>query len=73
MRSAATSRLRRDRGRGVAGAIKRAQIAWAKQRRIEALRTATELRLLQMRALNERLGYRRFYEEVVLRGPVATA
>jgi GNAT superfamily N-acetyltransferase len=64
---------RRDRGRGVAGAIKRAQIAWAKQRRIEALRTATELRLVHMRALNERLGYRRLYEEVVLRGPVATA
>jgi hypothetical protein len=29
------------------------------------------VRLAQMRALNERLGYVRRYEEVVLRGPVA--
>ena len=64
---------RADRCRGVAGAIKRAQIAWAKQRGIGAVRTATEVRLAQMSALNERLGYVRRYEEVVLRGPVAAA
>jgi GNAT superfamily N-acetyltransferase len=62
---------RGDRGRGVAGAIKRAQIAWAKQHGVPALRTATEVRLAQMRALNERLGYRRLYDEIVLRGPTA--
>jgi GNAT superfamily N-acetyltransferase len=63
---------RAHRGRGVAGAIKRAQIAWAKGHGIPALRTATETRLTQMRALNDRLGYRPLYEEIVLRGPNAS-
>jgi GNAT superfamily N-acetyltransferase len=66
--------LRRDaRGRGIAGAIKRAQIAWAKQHGIRTLRTANELRLPQMLSLNERHGYRTLYLEVVLRGPLAPA
>jgi len=66
--------LRRDaRGRGIAGAIKRAQIAWAKQHGIHTLRTANELRLPHMLALNERHGYRTLYVEVVLRGPLAPA
>jgi hypothetical protein len=38
---------------------------------VGAVRTANEVRLAQMRALNERPGYVRRYEEVVLRGPVA--
>jgi GNAT superfamily N-acetyltransferase len=59
------------RGRGVAGAIKRAQIAWAKKRGIETLRTANEVRLESMLALNRRLGYHPLYDEIVLRGPVA--
>ena len=59
------------RGRGVAGAIKRAQIAWAKDRGIPTLRTANETRLDSMLALNRRLGYRALYDEIVLRGPVA--
>jgi mycothiol synthase len=64
--------VRREwRGHGVGGAIKRAQIAWAREHGVRALRTATEIRLTQMRALNERLGYRPLYEEVVLRGPAA--
>jgi GNAT superfamily N-acetyltransferase len=64
--------LRREaRGRGIAGAIKRAQIAWAKRHGIKALRTANELRLPQMLALNERHGYRALYLEIVLRGPLA--
>jgi GNAT superfamily N-acetyltransferase len=62
---------RTERGRGVAGAVKRRQIAWAKEHGVASLRTATEIRLSQMRALNERLGYRRLYDEIVLRGPVA--
>ena len=62
---------RAARGRGVAGAIKRAQIAWAKAHGVETLQTATEARLGSMRALNGRLGYRALYEEIVLRGPVA--
>jgi GNAT superfamily N-acetyltransferase len=59
------------RGRGIAGAIKRAQIAWAKRNGVRTLRTANELRLTHMRALNEKLGYRRLYTELVLRGPLA--
>lgn len=56
------------RGRGLAGAIKRAQIGWAHEHGVPALRTATETRLTGMRSLNERLGYRPLYEEIVLRG-----
>jgi GNAT superfamily N-acetyltransferase len=62
--------VRRDaRGQGIGGAIKRAQIDWARRHGIPALRTATEVRLTQMRALNGELGYRPLYEEIVLRGP----
>jgi GNAT superfamily N-acetyltransferase len=64
--------LRREaRGRGVAGAIKRAEIAWAKAHGVRTLRTATEQRLTSMVSLNERLGYRLLYTELVLRGPAA--
>jgi GNAT superfamily N-acetyltransferase len=59
------------RGRGVAGAIKRAQIAWAKQHGVATLRTANEVRLTGMLALNRRFGYRPLYDEIVLRGPAA--
>ena len=62
---------RAARGRGVAGAIKRAQLEWAKANDIASLKTATEVRLVQMRALNERFGYRRLYDEIVMRGPAA--
>ena len=55
------------RGRGIGGAIKRAQIRYAKERGIPALRTATEVRLTGMLDLNRRLGYRPLYEEIVLR------
>jgi GNAT superfamily N-acetyltransferase len=61
------------RGRGVGGAIKRAQIAWAKTNGISVLRTATEVRLEQMRALNERFGYHPLHTELVLRGPLYLA
>jgi GNAT superfamily N-acetyltransferase len=59
------------RGRGVAGAIKRAQIAWAKANDVPTLRTANEVRLEGMLALNRRLGYRTLYDEIVMRGPAA--
>jgi GNAT superfamily N-acetyltransferase len=62
---------REARGRGVAGAIKRAQIAWAKANGVPTLRTANEVRLEGMLALNRRLGYRTLYDEIVLRGPAA--
>ena len=61
---------RAARGTGVASSLKRAQIAWAKANGISALRTATETRLTQMRALNARHGYRTVYDEIVLRGPL---
>jgi GNAT superfamily N-acetyltransferase len=59
------------RGRGVAGAIKRAQIAWAKANGVPTLQAANEVRLESMLALNRRLGYRVLYEEIVMRGPAA--
>jgi GNAT superfamily N-acetyltransferase len=62
---------RGSRGLGLGGAIKRAQIEWARGQGIPALRTATETRLTGLRALNDRLGYVPLYEEVVLRGPAA--
>jgi GNAT superfamily N-acetyltransferase len=60
---------RHARGRGVAGALKRAQLAWAKRTGVEKLRVANEIRLVGMVALNRKLGFVPFYEEVVLRGP----
>jgi len=65
--------IERDaRGRGVGGAIKRAQLAWAKEQGIARIRTANETRLVSMLDLNARLGYERLYEEIVLRGPLAS-
>jgi mycothiol synthase len=65
-----TAVARDARGRGVAGAIKRAQIAWAKANGIPTLETANEVRLTGMLDLNRRLGYTPLYEEIVLRGPI---
>jgi GNAT superfamily N-acetyltransferase len=62
---------REARGRGIAGAIKRAQIAWAKANGVASLRTANEVRLEGMLAMNRRFGYRTLYDEIVLRGPAA--
>jgi GNAT superfamily N-acetyltransferase len=62
---------RSARGRGVAGAIKRAQIVWAKAHGVGRLQTANESRLTGMLALNERHGYRPYATELVLRGPLA--
>jgi GNAT superfamily N-acetyltransferase len=59
------------RGRGIAGAIKRAQIAWAKANGVPTLRTANEVRLEGMLAMNRRFGYRTLYDEIVMRGPCA--
>ena len=66
-----TAVARRARGRGVASAIKRAQIGWAKEHGLRSLKTANETRLAGMLALNERHGYRPLYDEIVLRGPAA--
>jgi GNAT superfamily N-acetyltransferase len=66
-----TAVAREARARGVAGAIKRAQIAWAKANGVPTLRTANETRLEGMLALNRRFGYRTLYDEIVLRGPIS--
>lgn len=59
------------RGRGIAGALKRSQIAWARQEGYAELRTQNEMRNEPIRRLNERLGYRLEPGRVFLRGPVA--
>lgn len=45
------------RGRGIAGALKRAQIGWAKDNGFRRLVTANEERNIPIRRLNERHGY----------------
>jgi GNAT superfamily N-acetyltransferase len=59
------------RGRGVAGAIKRAEVAWAKEHGLASIRTANEVRLRSLLDLNARLGFAPLYDELVLRGPAA--
>src|SRR4051794_9412139 len=61
---------RRARGRGVAGSLKRAQVAWAKRAGVQRLQVANEVRLAGMLALNRRLGFVPLYEEIVLRGSI---
>jgi mycothiol synthase len=62
---------RRWRGRGIAGALKRAQIAWAKQAGYELLQTGNEIRNTPIRRLNERLGYEPAPGRILLRGPLS--
>jgi GNAT superfamily N-acetyltransferase len=59
------------RGKGVAGALKRAQIAWAKGNGFDQLTTGNELRNEAIRRLNRRLGYREAPGRVLMRGPLA--
>jgi mycothiol synthase len=59
------------RGRGVAGALKRAQIAWAKEAGFERLETQNEVRNEPIRRLNQRLGYQPAPGRLVMRGPLA--
>ena len=64
--------VRRDwRGRGIAGGLKRAQIAWAKEQGYERLQTENETRNEPIRRLNERLGYRLKPGRIFLVGPLA--
>jgi mycothiol synthase len=58
------------RGRGIAAALKRAQIAWAKERGYERLETWNEERNTPIRKLNERFGYRLAPGRVLVRGPL---
>jgi mycothiol synthase len=59
------------RRRGVATAIKRAQIEAAKAAGLTSLTTFSEKRNIPMRTLNERLGYRPLPDQLRLRGPLA--
>jgi GNAT superfamily N-acetyltransferase len=58
------------RGRGVAGALKRVSIAWAKQQGYERLVTSNELRNEPIRRLNASLGYLEEPGHVLVRGPL---
>jgi mycothiol synthase len=59
------------RGRGIAGALKRAEIAWAKRNGFTRLETANEERNEPIRRLNQRHGYIPEPGHVVVRGPIA--
>ena len=64
--------VKRDwRGRGIARALKSAQIGWAKANGYEQLRTANDERNTAMRRLNEQLGFRPAIGRLFLRGPLA--
>jgi GNAT superfamily N-acetyltransferase len=63
--------VRRDaRGRGIAGALKRAVIGWAIASGLEGLEADNDEANLPMRAINLRLGYRPRPDSVTLRGPL---
>lgn len=59
------------RGRGIARALKAAQIAWAKREGYERLETANELRNAPIRKLNAEFGYLPTLGRALLRGPTA--
>jgi len=59
------------RRRGVATAIKRAQIEAAEAAGVTSLTTFSEKRNIPMRTLNQRLGYRPLPDQLRLRGPLA--
>jgi GNAT superfamily N-acetyltransferase len=61
------------RGRGIAGALKRTEIAWAKRHGYERLSTMNEERNAPIRRLNERHGYVPVPGRVFVRGPLAPA
>jgi mycothiol synthase len=61
------------RGRGVARALKAAQIAWAKAAGYERLVTRNEERNTPIRRLNERFGYKPAPGRILFRGPLASS
>jgi mycothiol synthase len=66
-----TAVKRAARGRGIARALKVAQIAWAKEQGLTHLSTTNEQRNAPMIRVNESLGYREVPGRVGLRGPLA--
>ena len=59
------------RGRGIAGALKRTQINWAKANGFRHLKTHNEERNEPVQRLNRRHGYRQEPGSVTVRGPLA--
>ncbi len=59
---------RAQRGRGLAGALKRTQIAWAKANGYTSLQTSNEVRNEPIRRLNDRYGYVLEPGVVIVRG-----
>ena len=62
---------RAHRGRGIATALKAAQIAWAKENGYESLQTANEVRNAPIRHLNAKHGYVLEPGTVIVRGSIA--
>jgi mycothiol synthase len=67
-----TAVLRASRGRGIATALKRSQIVWAKRAGYTAIRTSNDEANVAMRGINERLGYVGEPASLLLRGPKAS-
>jgi GNAT superfamily N-acetyltransferase len=65
-----TAVLRTWRGRGLAGALKRATIGWAIANGLEALETGNDVDNAPMRAVNARLGYTPVADRLIMRGPL---
>ena len=59
------------RGRGVAGALKRTQINWAKANGFRQLKTVNEERNEPVQRLNRRHGYRPEPGLITVRGPLS--
>ncbi|MEP6639814.1 MAG: GNAT family N-acetyltransferase [Chloroflexota bacterium] len=65
-----TAVRRAARGRGIAGALKRATIDWAVGAGLEALEAHNDEDNAAMRAINHRLGYQPLPDTLILRGPL---
>jgi GNAT superfamily N-acetyltransferase len=61
------------RGRGIASALKRAEIAWAKQKGFRTLETFNDELNAPIRALNEKHGYRPATGSVTMRRTASSA
>ena len=66
---AMTAVRRAWRGRGIAGALKRATIEWAAANGLNAIETANDVDNAPMRAVNRKLGYQPMPDEVYFQGP----
>jgi len=65
-----TAVARSHRGRGIAGALKRATIRWAIADGLEVLEAGNDTDNLAMRAVNARAGYRPLPDSLTMRGPL---